>query len=246
MKKLCLVILILTLSFSVSGVSFAAVSFDAAARANAGSPGTSRSWTHVNGGSATAIIVEGGSPNITTVTYDSITLTEIQDMLANDRWVQHYLVSPSTGSNTVTVNSSNSDNYLGGSISVTGSDTTADVIGATATSTCSSCTSISKAITTTRANSLNIDVIICNGGASNCTSESATGNNQTQRFDDQTFSDGKAMGSTQVATSTGSYTMSWSWSNVANAGIFGIVEVREVVAAAEVYQETEWWFSNTF
>ena len=245
MKKLFLIIFILTLSFSVSGVSLAAITFDAGSRTNDGTPGTSTSWSHTAAVDSTAIISHGTSAEASSVTYNSIALIFIQDGGNVAKTQTYYLASTTIpdGANTMTWTWGPSDNFVGGAITLKGTLTDASVIGATATTSVSSATSISVNITTEAANSMNVDGVSVEGTHSNTAS---TGSNQTGRYSDNTFADLDGQGSTQPTTSAGSYTMSWSWTT-SGGGRQSMVEFKEeVVAVAEVYQETEWWFFNTF
>lgn len=212
MKKVCTTLILVLLGFTFL-ISFAkaAVNFDSSSANADGTPGTSVTWTHTVNTTGTSLWVGGGSPTITGATFNSVAMTEVHDIAADDRWVSFYLASSSIGALSVTVNFSNSDNYTGVAISVNGSAITADVQGATATSTCGGCTSISRELTTTNSDSLNVDTVIMTG-AWTAGSESATGTNQTNQVSCELFGGDLANhGSTQTTTSAGNYTMSWSW-----------------------------------
>lgn len=199
-----------------------AVAFDAASEAASGSPSSSVSWSHTCGGSATALVVGCGSPTITGATYNSVSMTALAGS-GDNRWRTFYLGGPTTGTNTVTVNFSNTDNKWAGGVSMTGSDTTSDLVGDTDFYQASAGTSTSRVLTTTRANSLNVDALFFNG--TDPGTVSATGTNQTERVSDTPFADGKCYMSTQTTTSVTDYTMSWSWTN-STAPFHALGEIR--------------------
>lgn len=185
-----------------------AVAYDSSSANADSTPGTSVSWTHVNGASATCITMGGGSPTVSSATYAGDSMTLIQQSGTN-RWVHYYKAGPATGSNTLTVNFGNSDNFTGIAISVSGSDTTSAVIGDTGTSEGTG-TSAGVTLTTSSSDSLIVDVIIMNGSWT-AGSETADGTNQTNRVSCEIFGNDLAShGSTMLATG-GSDSTTWSW-----------------------------------
>lgn len=198
-----------------------AVEFDAGSRTNDNSPGTSTSWTHVTDADATVLISHGSSRAGATSTYDGNDLTFIQASPNPAKLMTHYIVNPSSGSNTMTWSWTGSDNFVGGAITLKGTAIDSNVIGAK-DATANTGTSVSITITTTRDDSMNVDGWEIDGTHS---SVSTTGSNQTERYTDDTFADLDGRGSTQPTTSAGSYTMSWSWSTT-REGRQSMVEMR--------------------
>lgn len=235
MKKIAVILVLLLLPLSAQ-----AVSFDAASAAGALDFPTSRSWAHTLAANATAIFITGGGATMVSSSVNGIPATKIEfGSIAGNKMYAYYLVSPPTGAVTIRVDSSDGDAWVGGAISVIGSATTADVIGAIASTTCSSCTSISKAMTTNRANS-----IIVSGFQleNNSAGIAETGTNQTNRFVDEPVAGVHGRGTTQPATSTASYTASWSWTNSVG-GRVAMIEVREATAPPPAAAPASFYYS---
>ncbi len=109
MKK---ILLLLTLISTSITLSFGAIAVDTSTRSNAVSwgAGSSATWSHTTSGSNRLLIVctfnNGNSGSPTSVTYNSVGLTKLQEQSTDGggfRWDLWYLIAPSTGANNVVV-----------------------------------------------------------------------------------------------------------------------------------------------
>jgi hypothetical protein len=223
-------ILFFVFNFGIPEAS-AAVTIDATSTHGIASTCSSCSWTHTPNANASSVIVFGhtGGQTISSATYGAVNLNPITDVVANRAYVRGAVNAPADAQ-TITITMGGTDHHGGGAVGLLGVDktSTSTLIGAIATSSCSACTSLSKAITTLSDDSLNLDVFTTNDVG---TSVVVTGTNQTMIWKDDT--NNNAYGSQQTTGAAGSYTMSWSWTGSDSARI-AIVEVEEeAVAAAE-------------
>ena len=137
-----------------------AVAFDAVGPAGGGGTASATSpltWTHINGGSATCIVIgatifTGSSNVITAVTYGGVSCTLAGFVVSGSGGAggiaMYYLVNPPTGSNTVSVTFTGGNDTVAGSISFTGSGSTGTpVTGSSSGSTASITASVSNTTT---------------------------------------------------------------------------------------------------
>lgn len=103
-----------------------AIAFDASSAGTLDLSNTSISWSHTCTGSNGLLVVglfeSSGIPVVSSVTYNSVGLTEI-DVQAVDtdrHFSLWYLLGPSTGTNTVTINASTPSTLYGAASSYTG------------------------------------------------------------------------------------------------------------------------------
>lgn len=190
-----------------------AIAFDAASSGDGGIA-TTNTYSHTCTGSnltltTHAMGVQSPIPTIT-ATYNAVSMTQsatVTDASTSSRVSIFTLASPSTGANNVVTTTSASARNYGGSISMTGTDSSP--AGASNSGTGSS-TTPSIAVTTGTANSWVVNAVLLNGTIATL-APSATGTNQTSRFQvDHVAGGTSAVGSTQTTTTTGSYTSSWS------------------------------------
>lgn len=211
-----------------TGVLFA-IAFDAASSADLGTTGTSLTFSHTCTGSNLTLTCGSAIGNSTSsgngtssITYNSVGLTSAASVgLNNDNRFNDslwYLANPAIGANNVVITSLlSSSTITGGAISLSG--TAVSPAGNTATNFGNSSTP-SVSITTGTANSWVVNAIVLNNTVAGA-NPSATGTNQTSRYQQTEAAGGRAIcGSTQTTTTTGSYTSSWSinitaWGSVA-------------------------------
>lgn len=199
-----------------------AIVFDAAtAYDNSGNPGTLHTWSHTTSTPSTVIVWGGhtGGQSISAITYDSIALTLINNGTGG-RGHMHYLLAPSSGSNVASITLGGSDNYGAGVITLEGTATDLNVVGANDTEDPGSVTSNTIDITTQSLNSLIVDILATDGGSSYTADET----DQTARYSDE--SGNFAHGSTRAVVSAQGYNMTWSWTT-SSAARHTVVEIRE-------------------
>jgi len=82
------------------------------------------------------------------------------------------------------------------------------------------------AVTTTTANSF----VLSRCSANDTATASATGTNQTLRYDGNILGDHRAMGSSQTTTTAGSYTSSYTWTSGVGGWVISAMEVKAGVS----------------
>jgi hypothetical protein len=118
----------------------------------------------------------------------------------------YYLASPATGANNVVVTLSGTSGITGSAISLSGVD--ASPLGATANAYTASTNAPSLSVTTTQANSIIIDSFYRNNAN---TMTAGAGQTEFQDNTDLVYGTEGGGASYEMATTTGSYAMSWSW-----------------------------------
>jgi len=207
-----------------------AIAFDAVSSADGGIAVTN-TYSHTCTGSnltltTGAVFTQAPTPT-GSATYNSVSMSTgvTNTAIGNTNMYIFYLANPATGANNVVTTGSASCRNYGGSISMTGTNVGSPV-GASANANGTS-TTPSVSVTTSFANSMLVNTVFINDTVA-AQSPSATGTNQTSRYQRTHVSGGVAnLGSTQTTTSTGSYTSSWS---ITGSIIWGssILEVREL------------------
>lgn len=195
-----------------------AIAFDVAATFDGGgSAAASFTYSHTCTGSNLTLVSQGyfnaaGAPSVTSVTYNSVALTNGQTFAAgNQNTFIYYLAAPSTGSNSILLTPSKSCLGSFGSTSYTGTSATPAGAGAQNSSPVGGSTTPNTPITTTAANSWVVDLVELDGTVA-AFSATTTGSGQTSRFDSSAFgpTNQSIAGSSMTTTSAGSYTPAWS------------------------------------
>lgn len=211
-----------------------AVAFDAvgpAGGAGTNSATTPLAWTHICGGSATAIVIgvtsfSGSSNLVTGVTYGGQTCTlltyQVSGTAGAGGIALYYLGSPPTGSNTVSVAFTGGGDTIGGSISATGSSGHGTVFSSPNNG---STTSFTQSVTGTTTGGMIVSVACFGGGGT-----SFSGTNgvtlQFSRLVSVNSASDSACGGTVVSTGGGaSQTVGFSETGGA-ADNWGIIAVE--------------------
>lgn len=159
-------------------------------------------------------------------TYNGVSMT--QAVYSNNTYdaVIYYLASPSSGANNAVLTLSGNSGITGSAISLSG--IAASALGATNSAYTASTNAPSLSVTTTQANSIIIDSLYRNN-----TDTMTAGAGQTEFQDNVDLVYGTEGGgaSYEMATTTGSYAMSWSWTS-ATAVSHAVAEFLEEVVAA--------------
>lgn len=204
-----------------------AVGFDAATACGDATPGTSSTFAHTCGATATVIVVSGGDLSITDVTYDGSALTLLNISSSLSQW---YRAGPSVGAHNVVVTHAN-DNMVGGAVSLNGSLTTSLAIGGTASQSVLNKATGSAVVVAISDGSMIVGAIDKNN--SNAITQ-AGGGNQTGRYADSPFgNDLSGYASTKSVAVAGASTMAWSWTG-ATTNRVAVVEIRSTATVVEV------------
>lgn len=185
------------------------VAFDAVSSAVISVAGTSLSWTHTPVGTPSLAVVGvtiRKNASVTALTYGGTAMTFIrQDTSGNATTELWRLINPPTGAQTVSVTISAAQNFAGGAITFTGSDTTTPIsnhAGATGISTTPSVT------VTSASGELVVDAVSLRSGTIPWT----VGAGQTLRWE-RAFS--AAFGG---STEPGAASVTMSWTNSVSGG----------------------------
>ncbi|MHC4498457.1 MAG: LamG domain-containing protein, partial [Planctomycetota bacterium] len=224
-KELLIPVVILVMSLS-AGVANAAIGFDNASFGTSGSDpaGTTLSWSHTVGSGNNRILVVGiGAEDnsasdliISSVTYGGANMVLVvgssstADVSTLQKTELYYLLSPASGTDTITVTYSGPvGNRNGGAVSLTGVDQRAREAAATNANTSSD--TISTDITTLTDGAWVVDVV----GCGNSGSFSINASDMEQRWTASANSSSASCSTKSVATA-GLTTMSWQHSTAAN------------------------------
>ena len=157
-------------------------------------------------------------------TYNSVSMTQVNSLLFlsnNKRLYQYYLINPSTGANTVSIDLSAANAGLhAGAVSFSGANQTTQPDG-NATASAAETNAPSVNVTTSFANTIVIDCLYMGN-----TSSATVGASQTQRWNELAPTS-RHCGSTEPTTSPATVTMSWTLGTATGWGI-GAMGVREV------------------
>lgn len=211
-----------------------AITYDTTSASTAFTNATSASFSHTNTGSNLVMTLGVAWFEFTTAnnncspTYNSVALNSIinknQGGTPTYRCQLWQLANPATGANTLALSFVGGAYGAAGVISFSGADTT-NPVDASASETALSATSISKSITTNYANSI---IVSCIKGNDTNTGLSATGTNQTLRWNVLGSNTNINAGSSQTTTSAGSYTHSYSYTTSQSTNIV-LAAIRELV-----------------
>lgn len=194
-----------------------AIAFDSTTTFDNGSGhATSFTYAHTCTGSNLTLISNGymneaGAPTVTSMTYNSVSMTNgVTNIAGNQNVFLYYQATPSTGANNIIITPNKSCIASFGSISFTG--TNASPKGATGTNAATS-TTPSTSVITTSANSWVVDSLQFDGSTGTL-SPVVTGSGQTSRYTNSAFGPGSQSvgGSSMTTTSTGTYVPAWSMS----------------------------------
>lgn len=224
--------LLFVVAFSTPVASYAAIAFDASSISTYTDLGPTFTWTHTTSGADRILLVyvgwsrAGDATTVSSVSYNGVALTRIagSSVTFSGRQGEYwYLLAPATGANTVSVTMSTAlDFQNSGAISLTGANAG---IGASSSNGANG-SSISDSLSTTVANSWVVDGALVRG--SGAVGAMTAGGSQTKRFaNDNVSAILQGDGSTQPTTSTGSYTMSWTWDGSARDYAHSLIEVKE-------------------
>lgn len=219
--------------------TYAAVTVDATSNVVTSTrTATSASWSHTVGTGSNRMLVVGVSlvdtstNNVTGITYGSVALTRIGTVSRTSssyRYITEiwYLLSPASGTDTITVNVANTASIVAGAVSFAGVNL-GDPIGAFVSANGSSRTPSVNA--TTVAGDVVIDTMTTRGGRT-CT----VGSGQTAQWNPTSAGGSgyaKGQGSTKLAAG-GSTTMSWSINQSSNWTI-GAVPIHAALNAPTI------------
>jgi len=174
------------------------------------SESTTMTFSHDNNGDFLVVCFQWfRTLTVSSVTYNGVAMTQAAYSNNNYDSAIYYLDSPASGSNNVVVTLSGTSGITGSAISLTGVDG-ASPLGATNTAYTASTNAPSLSVTTTKANSIIIDSIYRNN---NNAMTAGAGQTEFQDNTDLVFGTEGGGASYEMATTTGSYAMSWSWSS---------------------------------
>jgi len=215
----------------ISGVALVggAIAFDATSNAN--NDDSTLTLAHTCTGSNLVLTVSTASyRGESTCTYNGVSMTKgVNASQGQAKSAVWYLANPATGAKNVLFTPVSSGTNFVCAVSFSGANT-ASPIGTNGTSTAVSSTTISKAVTTTFANSFLVDCIGTEQDAAHVYGADA---GQTQRMWAQINSWSGGGASTKPTTTTGSYTLGWTKSSgtTAIALSLSVLEIRELVAS---------------
>lgn len=188
-------------------------------------PGTSLTWTHVNGGSADLILLMGcagdntlGSRDISAASYNSVAASSAaaQDDANFENAEIWLLASPATGSHTASLTLGSPNHAGGGSISFVGASATLrSASGATNTTANPAVTGI-----TTVAGDVVVG-IVCNDNEAGATTPAGT-----EIFDDEGVASDTDMNAQYVVATGTSTNLSWTNSGSGSGWVIAYVVVK--------------------
>jgi len=171
------------------------------------SESTTMTFSHDSNGDFLVVCVQWFRPRtISSVTYKGVAMTQAVYSANTYDSAIYYLASPATGANNVVVTLSGTSGITGSAISLSGVD--ASPLGATANAYTASTNAPSLSVTTTQANSIIIDSFYRNNAN---TMTAGAGQTEFQDNTDLVYGTEGGGASYEMATTTGSYAMSWSW-----------------------------------
>lgn len=191
-------------------------------------------FSHTTSGSNRVLVVSassyrgvGSDPTYNGV---SMTLGKTQSNPQASSFI-HYLANPSTGANTVSWDASSGGMNQICAISFTGANTSSPLGATDGAQQTGGASTLSKAITTTYANSFLVDSFTTEKDSAHTF---APDGSQTQRMWNQTNSWIGGGASTLSTTTPGSYTMGWTMTSGSGnpfRSALAIIEIRELVAS---------------
>ncbi|MGB8780198.1 MAG: hypothetical protein WCD81_06065 [Candidatus Bathyarchaeia archaeon] len=223
------------------------ITFDSSSSGNNGNGATTITWKHTTGSGSNRTMIVGvsiklssGSEKVTSISYGSQSLTFLRadtDQGQNIRSEIWYLIAPSTGTSTVTVNLSANTKATGGSVTYSGVSQTPPVSGDSSGGSGSS-SSPSASITVSTSNSFLVGNVAVRYPGNQAPSVVSEGAGQTMRWDNATTfqspnSNNRDHGS-EMGPVTGSLTMSWNLSGSADWAV-SIVTLKPTVQPPSVH-----------
>lgn len=185
----------------------------------------------LSAGSILTAQAEVNNPSVTlSATWNGSAMTEVIKVTnaTTDAYVYIWKhLTPDSGTHNLVISQSGSSAVNGGGVELTGASDT----GATNSNNQTSNNAPTVALTTTVANSVVLNIGTAGGGDSSATTATATGTNQTERWQRTSGNSRDTFVSTQTTTTAGSYTSSWSLT-ASFATTMLAVEIKPTIATA--------------